>query len=346
MHGVSRLFAERVLAKFGLIPIDWSDFVGVHVRRQFCHIDVAAVLEFHSRKLCLIIEDKVNASFGNDVEGYKTNALSQAQAWSPLKGVAPKDMPVLLFQTGFDYDLPSGENWKKFNWRDIWRWLEDVRACGMPESDILRDWITCQQASFQRLDHLCRLVSENLDDVLSKSAAECDNTKPASLWSHQVFQYLFFKQLFKISEAEVLKHEIETGYTTVVINRSRGENRHRLTLGSNRPGGSSWVSLSFDPRPLENVFYRLDWLAGMWSFSLRSYKHGDPPWDDQELRIQTATRKFMELLDSHGLTVSQFAARIDARETTRVLLDPAQGRQFVAIGAVHSEFEAWLAALV
>jgi hypothetical protein len=167
MNTAARRFAEGILSKVG-ISVDWSEFERVDVRRQFRHIDVLVVFSFKMRpRMCLVIEDKINARFSNDVEQYKRDAISQQESWSPLKGIDSQSMFTILIQSGFDYDLPAGENWAKFNWCDLWHWIQDVPVF---ESDILRDWTAYQTRSFERIDCLCRLASDKIDDVLRKSS--------------------------------------------------------------------------------------------------------------------------------------------------------------------------------
>jgi hypothetical protein len=169
--------------------------------------------------------------------------------------------------------------------------------------------------------------------------AKYDNQNYRSVWADQVFQFCFFKRVFGIGSSDFTSFSFRHGYQDLHLRGSVESRPHYLRVGNSKE--RPWTQYWFDPHTPQNLFYRLDWLDGMWSVSLRSYIHedeGSPAREEQERRIASVAQVFRGFADKCGVLLRQYAPRMDANETTRVLVDPCQGPQFLAMGEAHREF--------
>ena len=339
---ISRTLTELILLKFD-IAVAWQDFLRVDVRRQFHSIDLLVVLAFKSRpKLCLLIEDKVDARLLNDLRGYRKKVLENASSWPPLEDLTENSIRVVVVKLGYDYDMPEGEGWKKLNWADLWRWTQTVRkefSAGVSSSEILADWLQFQETRFQEIDRLCTLASRHIEELLdTRHPEEPDNRSDGSHWCNPILQYAFIKRVFSISTSDIEAFEYDR-YTWLPLALRSGF----TYIGLGNSAGRPWTLCTFDPQ--KNMDYRLGCRAGMWGLSLRSFfntEDGARPKGEQEERIRSATAKFRELLSFHGISEEKYTPRQNANETTRVLVDPCQGRRLLALADVHREFVNWL----
>ena len=342
MQDVSRGLVDRLAAKWTL-SVDWQAFREAHIARQLGYIDIVLILEFSGRpSLAFVVEDKIDAAFTNDIEAYCSKLLSKAE-WKPAAQLEASSLHPILFQTGFDYDMPETALWRRFGWMDIANWLDSLTESGMQDSDILSDWTAFQRLRMERYQAMPRLLAEQMTELLSKVKPDYDNRKFESIWADPVLQFLFMKRIFGIHPGDVHSFEYEGAYSCTYLHTPGGVSQGLLQMGVSY--GRRWIQYWPDIHRFRQILYRLDWLSGMWSLSLRSVvseKENEPPREVQVDLVQRASQKFLELSQEHGLAMISYSPRANARETARVVLDPCQGSGFLAVSEVHRQFVRWL----
>jgi hypothetical protein len=183
--------------------------------------------------------------------------------------------------------------------------------------------------------------------VLRKDLPEYNNQQRDSLWADPVFQFCFMKRTFSVSPSDFDRFDFDRTDQNLYLHPSAPSDVRQQYFVIGNPHGSPWIQYVFDPHTPQHLSYRLDWLAGMWALSLRSYKHvevGEADWErrqaELEPRIDAATTEFKRLADGR-FHETPYAPRKRCNETTRVLIDPCQPG-FLAILEVHREFSEYL----
>jgi hypothetical protein len=318
------------------VTVERDRIVAVHIKRQFHNVDIVVVIELRSAPmLCLVIEDKLDALLtGNDqLARNLDNVLAHADEWAPLSGVERARVYGVLFKTGYDFDLPCPPRYVKLGGQELKDWAKHLPAQALEASDVLAHWVSWWCREWGKAEQHVLAATHHVGDV--PSGKWPDNRIWDGPWAHPVYQYTFFKRVFRVEPKDISDVKEDRGHREIcfhpVCDRARIEN---FLQGTSR--GRWWIQYHFDGPGKDEFFYRLDWQSGMWGISLRFYKKDKSAAELSEMRAAAAVLD--RLLKAHAFVTAPFRPS-DARiETTCLLIDPYRSPRLLELSAVHAEF--------
>jgi hypothetical protein len=317
------------------LTIQRDSITSVHIKRQFQNVDIVAVIELTSQqKICLVIEDKVDASLtGSDqLQRNVENVMAHAGEWAPLSGIEQDRVFGVFLKTGHDFDLVSPRGYTKVVNRDFNDWVEHLPTESLGASDILASWLEWRLPKWGETEGKVVAATKHIGDVASGKWA--DNRIWDSQWADPVYQYTLFKHLFRVDPKDISKVEEHRAYRVVYFHPfyDRGREEYFL-LGTSR--GRSWIQYHFDSLR-DEFFYRLDWKSGMWGISLRFSKKDKSADDLSRMREIAAVLDY--LLKTRDFVTSLFRPTDTRVETTCLLIDPYRSAGLLELAAIHADF--------
>jgi|GEM_PF-3681585 hypothetical protein len=334
----NKFIAELIRPKLP-IPGKRSDLIRLQVKREFSRADLVVVFEFRKLpKCCAVIENKIHAKLTetDQVERNVENVLAQAANWKPLSGIGRRHYKGILLTLGFDYDFRAPDGYASINYRDIQKWVRSLSAKDRRSSDILGDWAAWFEEMASRFDRTVSLARK-IRSISScgGSGSPTDNSHRDNVWRIPVFQYAFLKAVFGLDDLTSTKIEREGPHTKVCFNPPYDKRRDEFFKIGTSIGGSPWVQYWFTGGD-EPFFYRVDWMSGIWSISLRIYKQNKNTADFK--RMRKVSDHFANLLAAAKIKTIPVRDSKGSTESTLVLIDPCQSPGLSKLAKVHERF--------
>jgi hypothetical protein len=317
-------------------PVEREGIAAVDIRRQFHNVDIVVVVELKSSpKLCLIIEDKVDALLtgGDQLARNVDQVLAHTAEWAPLMGLDRDRVFGVLLKTGYDFDLPCPPTYAKLAGADLREWVEHLPAEALKASEILANWVSWWRGVWEQTEQDVLAVTHHVGDVTSGKGP--DNRIWDSRWAHAVYQYALFKRVFGMDPGDVSDVKEDRRYREIYFRPGYDRERIEYFL-QGTSHGRSWIQYHFDARGEDAYFYRLDWQSGMWGISLRCYKKDKSSAELTEMRAVAAALD--RLLKARDIVTVPFRSSDTRVETTCLLIDPYRSPRLLELGAVHAEF--------
>jgi hypothetical protein len=341
MRKVSWNLLQRILEKIGA-KVDWQQFRSLQIKRQFHSVDFVAVVELKSSpSLVLVVEDKVDALLtGHDqLERNIQKLVANQREWEPLRAVSRDRIHGVLLKTGYDFDFRPPDGYVKINRDNLTRWIDGIASGELVRNNILRDWV----------EHFRRERQQSRSFV--DDAGQMDNTDPnSSWWSNPENQYKLFKELFCVTEEQIVLHRHRDNGENIWFNR-QGEPLTREYFRRMTPKGNRSMFYNFKfpagywdadlaNRPFEGTcstyYYRLLFVAGIWGIALRFWK-ADKSAAEKTKMYQLA-EIFTRILRDHHIVTHSFKRYDDAAESTILLIDPARSPGIGSLYDAHGKF--------
>jgi hypothetical protein len=335
----NRFIADVIRPKLS-IPGERSDLIRLHVKREFCRADMVVVFEFrNSPKCCAVIENKIHAKLtgADQVERNVEKVLARAEHWLPLSGIENQHYKGILLTLGFDYDFRAPDGYASINYRDIQKWIRSLSAKDRRSSDIFHDWATWFEEMANGFDRTVA-VAHRIKSISScgGSGGDTDNQERSSAWNGQVFQYAFLKRVFGLDDLTATRVIRKAQYTEVWFKPPYDDRRDEFFKVGTSTGGSSWVQYWFNGDG-EPFFYRLDWMRGIWSISLRIYQKNKTSAEIKRMS-KVSEHLAKPLAVAKIKTLPLRGSSREFIESTLLLLDPCQSPGLSKLAKIHERF--------
>ena len=332
---------ETFLSKCG-VAFQKINVKEVKVMRQFQNVDLIVGIQLRERRLCLLVEDKIDAPFGNPMEKYVDKVFAHRDKCDFLRDIPKEAIFPIIFKSGYDFDLVppthlSPNKCAKVNWEDLDHWAKSLAETVLARSDILRDWIDCYRKKVAEI----RAIEAQVDAHLN-GEGKPHNQEEKGLWSGKIFQYILLKRIFRVDPARITR-TLETSSERRVWFRPEYNSSEEefLSQETNKGGGNSFIQYWFGtPRPAKDLFYRLDYYSprrkGRWTISVRYLKEHKTPEDIGMMDEFAAL--LSRLCRDAGVEKADFTRRDGKAESPFFAIDPGNGSALPRLYDVHRKF--------